>query len=405
MKNVASGNILESVLCANPRCELVLFDRLPDEQRAMLKQLRKDPDFYGILRPRENAGSDVKSVSRDTALLYLTLQQPGRVPEYVRSILGDRCEREITRLILDGVLAVEQDGKFLSGPEAAALIYIANEALPTAAEAEGFLERLSHEAIRYGQSLGLADPMALSSRLYGYNRTPFSPYWKRTLRDSDAVVAYLGIREGKHRELLEREWSWAATPTANDGWLAWQARRFGTKASFVDRRKVACKLYISPKTDQLPEAFPLVLAVLTRTGARHFKVGKNAPGLLRPDKMVAYFSSKEDLIDTAKQLKKELVGCTAQGVPFTAELAGEGLLSWGVDPPAEEQPLPWLGHESWRLWVTNRLAVALIAASADDTASLEPWQFALRRLQVEGVDTRFWTPAAAEWQRSFGMEN
>ena len=405
MKNVPSRNIMESVLCANPKCELVLFDRLPAEQREMLKDLQKDPNFYGILRPLENSGLGVKSVSRDTALLYLTLQQPGRLPDYVRATLGDQCRQEITRLVLDGVLALEQDGQFLSGSEAAALICGSNGESPATGDAEGFLERLSREALRYGQSLGLADARALSTRLYGYNRTPLSPYWKRTLPDSGAVVEYLGIGEGSTRDLLDREWSRVPNPAANDGWLAWQARRFGTRVSLGDRTITACKLYISPKTDHLPEVFPVILAVLTRTGVRHFKIGKDAPGLLRPDKMVAYFRSYEDLIDTAEQLKSELTGCAAQGVPFTAELAAEGLLSWGVDPPAEEQVLPWLGRESWRLWVTNRLAVALIAASSDNTSALEPWQFALMRLQFEGVDTRFWTPAGTEWKRSFGAEN
>jgi hypothetical protein len=81
------------------------------------------------------------------------------------------------------------------------------------------------------------------------------------------------------------------------------------------------------------------------------------------------------------------------------------LLSWGIDPPPEEQALPWLIRESWRLWVTNRLAVALIASSTEDTANLEPWRFALRRLQLEGVDTRSWTPASVDWNRNFGAEN
>lgn len=405
MKNVPSGNILESVFLANPKYELVFFDRLPAEQRELLKDLQKDPNFYGILRPLEKSRLGVKSVSRDTALLYLTLQQPGRLPEYVRATLGEQCDQEITRLVLDGVLAVERDGKFLSGSEAAALLCDGQEELPATSAAEGFLERLSLEALRYGQSLGLTDSMALSTRLYGYNRVPLSPHWKRTLPDAGAVAGYLGIRDGRNRELLDRDWVTVPSPAAGEGWLAWQARRFAASASFGDRTKITCKLYVSPDVGDLPEVFPAILAVLSRTGVRHFKIGKDAPGLLRPDKMVAYFSDYEDLLDTAEQLKKELEGCSAQGVPFTAELAGDGLLSTGVDPPVEEQVLPWMGRESWRLWVTNRLAVALIAASTDDAAGLEPWQFALRRLQFEGVDTRSWTPAGMDGKRSFGAEN
>ncbi len=329
MKHLQSDNIQEGVFSTNPTYELVLFDRLPAEQREMLKDLRKDSDFYGILRPRENSGLGVKSVSRDTALLYLTLQQPGPIPEYVRESLGDRCNQEITRLVLDGVLAVESDGKFLSGSEAAALMYADAGELPAAITAEGFLERLSLEALHYGQCLGITDRIALSGRLYGYNRTPLSPFWKRTLADTEAVTEYLGIRQGASRELLEREWFGVNNPAQNDGWLAWQSRRWDARVSLGDHNMIGCKLYISPRTDHLPEAFPVILTAMSRTRVRHFKVGKDAPGLLRPDKMVAYFSSYEDLIETVEQLKKELAGCPAHGVPFTAELGRRRLALMG----------------------------------------------------------------------------
>jgi hypothetical protein len=404
MKSSSSNRVLESVLCANPKYELVLFDRLPLKQRDLLRELRKDRDFYGILRPLDESNLGLKSVSRDTALLFLTLQQPGRLPDYVRASLGERCDQEITRLILDGVLAIEHNGNFLSGPEAAEVISVGDDESSAFSVAGGFLERLSLEALRYGQSLGLTDRIALSMRLYGYNRVPLSPFWKRTLPHADAVVEYLGI-QSRNGGLLEREWSRVSQTPAADGWLVWQSRRFSSSASFVDRRKIGCKLYISPKTDCLREVFLPIVSVLSRRGVRHFKLGKDASGLLRPDKMVAYFSSYADLLETAEQLKKELAGCPAQGVPFTAELADDGLLSWGIDPPPEEQVLPWLVRESWRLWVTNRLAVALIAASTEESANLEPWQFALRRLQLEGVDTRSWNPNDVNWNRNFGVEN
>ena len=128
-------SISELALRANPRYELVLFDRLPSEQREMLKDFRKDPDFYGVLRPLDESGLGAKSVSRDIALLYLTLQQPGKVPEYVRDRLGEQCNQEISRLVLDGVLTVEKDGKFLCGADAAELIDAGNEEPSAFAEA------------------------------------------------------------------------------------------------------------------------------------------------------------------------------------------------------------------------------------------------------------------------------
>ena len=400
MNREPAGNIAEFTFCANPKYELVLLDQLPAEQREVLKELQNDPNFYGILRPREKSGLGVKSVSRDTALLFLTLQRPGKLPGYMRATLGEQCSREAARLVLDGVLAVERNGKFVSGPDAA--VVVTDEPAADSDDAfvpEGFLELLSIEALRYGQSLRLDDAMALSGRLYGFNRLPLSPYWKRTLRDIDAVEDFLGMRTAMTRGMLEGEWLRVQPPAGNDGWLAWQSRR-ALAASRSGDGGVQCKLYISPRPECLPEFFPAILAALTQTNVKHFKVGKDAAGLLRPDKLVAYFCSHEDLMETAQRIKEALTRCMAHGVPFTAGLSEDGLLSWGTDPPAQGQVLPWLGIESWRLWVTNRLAVAMIAGASADTREIEPWQFALRRLQFEGVDTRSWIPAVTSWKKA-----
>ena len=46
----------------------------------------------------------------------------------------------------------------------------------------------------------------------------------------------------------------------------------------------------------------------------------------------------------------------------------------------------------------NQLATALIAAGRVDMADLAPWQFALKRLQLAGVDIHSWAPAQQIWQ-------
>jgi hypothetical protein len=82
-------------------------------------------------------------------------------------------------------------------------------------------------------------------------------------------------------------------------------------------------------------------------------------------------------------------------VPFTSEIGGDGLLSWGVDPPDEEGSAwrGWSGRESWRLWLARRLASALVTAQATGPSE-EAWRFVLDRLRLEGVDTDTWTPGA-----------
>src|SRR5690242_20152557 len=127
MLNTALKNIEEANFRANPNYELVLFDRLSSDQREVLKDLQSDPDLFGILRPR-HADLGIKSVCRDTALLYFTLQQPGRLPSYVRAMFGDECNQAVAELVLDGVLEVENDDAFVSGADAYGLIYDVDKA-------------------------------------------------------------------------------------------------------------------------------------------------------------------------------------------------------------------------------------------------------------------------------------
>jgi hypothetical protein len=57
----------------------------------------------------------------------------------------------------------------------------------------------------------------------------------------------------------------------------------------------------------------------------------------------------------------------------------------------------WREHESWRLWVTNRLAIALLAARRSPLRAMTAWEFAVVRLELDGVDIATWAPAAAVW--------
>jgi hypothetical protein len=157
------------------------------------------------------------------------------------------------------------------------------------------------------------------------------------------------------------------------------------------------KLYVSPLPESLAGGFAAVLDALTAAHAFQFKVGSNAPGLLRPDKIVAYFHRFESLAEAAEIVRQRLDGAPAHGVPFTSEIGGGGLLSWGVDPP---RFTGWAASEgpSWRFWVARRLAAALLAAHDGVPEAVEPYRFALERLGLEGVDTATWTPGALLWR-------
>ena len=387
-----SSEALSRVFRANPAFELVLFDRLAPPEREALASLREDPDFYGVLRPRPGSPAlGVKSVDRETALLFYTLREPGPLPSYMPRMLGDGPLRTVVaRLVADGILEIRDGDDFVSGAVALAGF---GDRHAGAGSGGGRLSELSLAALRYAQDLALDDPLAVSFRLYGYNRRPLTPRWKRLLPGGgDAVLSWLGIgARGAHRKLLDR--SWERTGGSSDWWLSWRSREPGNTLAGEGS---TWKLYISPLPEALPESFGIILEALAAARAPQFKVGSDAWGILRADKIVSYFPSFERLAAAADALSTRLAGLPAQGVPFTSEIGGGGLLSWGVDPPREESSFG--SGESWRLWLTHRLARALV--SARSAKAEEPWRFALERVRLEGVDTDSWTPSALLWKRS-----
>src|SRR5437763_10714014 len=110
--------ILDLVLRANSRYELVVFDRLLPEERRLFAALPQDPDFYGVLRPAPGSGLGWKAVDRDTALLLFTLREPGPLPAYVAASLGAAAPRTVGRLVAEGILEADAGKGFVSGAAA-----------------------------------------------------------------------------------------------------------------------------------------------------------------------------------------------------------------------------------------------------------------------------------------------
>jgi len=383
MSDVTLNPILECVFRSNPAYELAPFDRLPPDQQALLKDLTNDPDFCGILLPRAPGTRGIKSVCRNAAGLLQAMARPGPLPSYLLHCRDDGSNRAIAELVLDGVLEIEHDGRFVSGSEAYPLIY----ANCPVAESKGFLPRLSEAALEYAQALAIDDVARLSARLYFYNRIPLTADWSRRLSSEDAVSEFLGISGQASLKSIHK--NWIPSEPNNGAWFQWQTRR----SPLEGRIGNGYKLYVSPQPDAMPAAFRAVVKILNDSSAYSFKVGCNAIGLLRPDKLVVYFREFDSLEQKAREITLALSGCAVHGVPFTAAIGDDGLLSWGIDPPFERDALWWQGPESWRLWITNRLAAALVSARNNCPGTLQPWQFALGRLRLECIDTNTWAPA------------
>jgi hypothetical protein len=304
-------------------------------------------------------------------------------------VLSDpESELFVSRLVCDGILQVAQGSEWVFGPAAC-------HAGECGKEENGgkVLSELSFKTIQHVAALETASPEELGSLLYRYNTLPLTAQWVRRIPSQNALEEYLQIHAGGScRRNLDRNWT-RSSPTAGDNpWLAWSSH------SSPPKNSVGYKLYLSPLPAHLRDAFSVWVRAITKAGACHFKIGSNVRGMLRPDKMVAYFGDLSAVEEAAYLTAQELTGCPAQGVPFTAELDCGALLSWGCDPPVDEVAPVWLRRQSWRQWICSRLGSALAVARHEKSAWAAASIFALQRLRLEGIDVMKWTPVSTPWR-------
>lgn len=369
--------LLDRRFRANPRYELRLREQCLDD--AARPTLPSNEPLYGYLEPTPSSQLPCRAVSPETALLFLTLGNAGPLPRYFRFLFGDRTANVLVRLVLDGVLEVEHERNFVSGPDARATI-IGDEIYSGA----GPIARLSIEALRYGEALGDLTHSEMTGRLYGFGRRPLTPALKRKFQRGE--IAGCDGLTGSAPPSAERYWTLASS--ANAHWIMWRPT-----TNNADNERARFKLYVSPGCSHLAEVFDASAEILGRNvGVRGLKLGRGLAGLTRPDKLVAYFSRFDDLQQAGADLCRRLEGYPVHGVPLTAELSPDGLLSWGADRPRSVPRQP----ESWRFWVASRLAVHLeTARKAGVSGPL--WRFVLDRLRLDGVNPHAWAPTADFW--------
>jgi hypothetical protein len=293
--------------------------------------------------------------------------------------------RIIARLLLDGILELDWDGRTLSGPEAHSVCFPATLPKPRTA-----LGRLSLQGLQYAAALGSSRPRLLAERLYRYNSRPASPAWRRRIPDQGAAARVLGPGA-----LPRRAPGWTSFTSAEPGapvWHVWE--RAG--ALVPPPGAASYKLYLSPELDGVAEASRALRALPARCAPFALKQGGDLVTLLRSEKLVAYYTRLDQLEAAAERLSATLRGLRPQGVPFSVALDKSGLLSWGADPGDRAEPPGPLRQTSWRRWVTARLGTALGSALAAG-APVPAWHFAIDRLSLEGVDPRHWTPPAWFW--------
>ena len=292
---------------ANPAFRLRRLDALPPAYLSALRDAGLNlADVFGVLVADRDSGLADKVVDEAAAQLFADLHRPAPLP-------ADAAGR-FAELVMDGVLELDSHHGFISGPLAYEAVVESRE-LPSDLDRLG---RLSHAAIRYADRLQLGDVGATTARLYFFNRIPISPRWVRAFPGPGAVEDLLAC------PALRRDWVAGSSSSGVPEWLWWTRREDPGRVDLM-----VYKLYVSPAVDDLADALPVLVDALTRAGARRFKVGPDAPGLLRPDKIVVHMEDVQELERVAGALEVALDGVRPHGVPFTADLAGDGLLVLG----------------------------------------------------------------------------
>jgi hypothetical protein len=369
---------------AGQHCQLMEWTQLLQETKELLGALENDTEIYGVFLPQQQQGATAKVAYRETAMLYLHLQQAETLPHYFTATPSYQKNETIARLVLDGIIEIKWKGKFVSGTAATAAIFgglLFDETTPP-----NHVAALSMQAIQYVWELPYNDVAAIAAHLYAFNTIVWDAGMKETFMQKNSIRQFLfpGI------DIATGEWpgnGWLFSAGAEKkGWLSWM-RPLKQNDDFSR----TYKLYISPLIEQMPAVIKKAIPVINISKAISFKTGSNLHGQLRPDKMIVYFTNMKDLMEVVELLKKELHGFAAQGVPFTSQLNDTGLLSYGIDPPVEEV-LEQIEGGSWRTAVTDRLAVCIAQTKRDGLNWPQSLLFIKAGLLTDSIDPINWEP-------------
>ncbi|MEZ0449961.1 hypothetical protein [Cellulomonas sp. ICMP 17802] len=230
----------------------------------------------------------------------------------------------------------------------------------------GQLARTTRTVVVRGAALaGWVGPDELASVLYRSGGTAVDP------REDPRLARHLADRAERTVPLEHHDRS------RTEHWNGWTAH--GTDASAQVH-----KVYISPTLPCLPAALPVVFATAVALDVPSWKVGADAAGLHRPDKIVLYLPSAQRADAVAAALADALDGLEAQGVPFTGQVGATAMVSRGRDH----------GRTSWRAVLCRAVARALCderAARGPDAPAAEVADAALGRL-ARTYDVAGWSP-------------
>lgn len=349
-----------------------------------LAPLIKTTQAEGFLLPRQGQGTALSIVPARGAISELFKAASGGVP--LNAAISIIPSADISRLCTLGMLAVQLSSGNLTGP--AAQLLLSSRESGTLPEPRR-TDFVSQAAIHHAARLPLLDPLPLTERLYSYNSEPL--FQSKLLAESVEQVQQLANTAFLGTSVLR------PSPRDNPGWYMFSSLRPPERQAEVTQH---CKLYMSPVVNDLPRCLIRLSAVLPQLRFEAWKVGRFTYGVTRPDKICLYFSTREDAQIAAQVLAREMRGIRPQGVPFTELQDTVGLISLAMDPPRQTARSTFSTQNSWRLWVSRKVATAVIMAKQSRDYPLSPLQSALWTMQFLGVEPETWRIGNSDFWRN-----
>jgi hypothetical protein len=398
------SGMFDSIFRFNPAFTLTEVEDLDEDVLDRFRPLIRMKDIYGFLHAPAEAKLTVKVVNRHFAAFLKEIHEPRRMRDVFvdyRQGTDDEKVKLLIRLVLDSVLEVQKDGKFVSGPDAVNQVLLRSDSRGCFFDDEkekNPVQIVSEKALYCAMHSVLDHPQELSFYLYNFNRIPLSLKWNERFPDETSIAQYLDLEEsGSWKGMPDRV---TPQPIRRDQrgepnqfdlyWRSWRLKKEKLSKS-VPRYKV----YISPVPDDLPKAFRIVRDHVSDSEAHAMKVGRTLSGMLRSDKFIVYFREVTPAFEFASEMSEKLHSCRSYGVPFSYQVNPDvPVVSMGVDPP------PVLGEKnSWRLYIANRLALAIQGAKR--MKEKDPKTYIQTYMDMLGIDCRKWRPHDRDWRIDF----
>jgi hypothetical protein len=347
----------DAVLRANPLYRVEFLDQAPPD--------RQDCVATAICE----GGGDRTSryLTLDEVVLLSALQTANSLFDSLRKNIVN-LDRVLATLVLDELIELHNGTDFVNGIAA----FNRNNGSSVAPNG-AIVSRCSELGLIYALVLRHLPVKELAVRLYSFNSLPSTSLSNRP--DSKVFQTLTGVDISEPAPRVGgKNWMVSRKP----GWLFFRRG---------DVRKKPFKVYLCPRPEEAARVLPGFAAALAEFRDAVFKIAYPAQALIRPDKIVAYLSSFDDLQKFLSGLVRAMPSVSTQSVPFSAPVDDNGLFSWAVDPPG------FINRHisSWRSWITREMAAS--ASAIPQHLSEEQAAAHLKTsLVLKEIDCQSWLP-------------